>query len=150
MSLHHDAQATHAWRLLQSFVFDNDRRAEVGAALGMSFSRARLLWRLESGAKTMSELAVLLQTDPPYVTVIVDDLEERGLLHRYPHPKDRRARLVELTAEGGRALARARRILDSPPAGICALEESRLEQLTSLLGEIAGSRSGALAGPGGA
>lgn len=150
MSTRHEAQAKEAWRLLQSFVFDNDRRAKVGAALGMSFSRARVLWRLDSGPKTMSELAALLHTDAPYITVIVDDLEERGLLYRYPHPKDRRARLVELTAEGIRALVGARCILDTPPVGICALESAKLEQLTRLLREIVGAASDALAGPRGA
>lgn len=150
MSAHDDARAEDAWRLMQRFVFANDRRAEVGAALGMSFSRARVLWRLDGAPRTMSELATLLHTDAPYVTVIVDDLEERGLLHRYPHPKDRRARLVELTSEGERALARARRILDAPPAGLCALTQDKLEQLTSLLGEVASAASNALAGPRGA
>jgi DNA-binding MarR family transcriptional regulator len=47
---------------------------------------------------------------------MVDDLEERGLVQRMPDPEDRRAKLVELTAAGRAAAARAAAILDEPPA----------------------------------
>ena len=39
--------------------------------------------------------------DPPYATLIVDTLEERGLVERRPDPADRRRKIVQLTASGG-------------------------------------------------
>jgi DNA-binding MarR family transcriptional regulator len=44
------------------------------------------------------------------MVAIVDELEERGLVERRPHPGDRRVRALYLTAEGRRLLASGRRI----------------------------------------
>ena len=52
--------------------------------LEMSLSRARVMWRLEVGLKTMSELVALCQADVAHVTVIVDELVERGRSCRNP------------------------------------------------------------------
>ena len=52
--------------------------------LEMSLSRAWVMWRLEVGLKTMSELVALCQADVAHVTVIVDELDERGRSCRNP------------------------------------------------------------------
>jgi DNA-binding MarR family transcriptional regulator len=44
------------------------------------------------------------------MVAIVDELEERGLVERRPHPGDRRIRAVHLTGDGRRLLARGRRV----------------------------------------
>jgi DNA-binding MarR family transcriptional regulator len=44
------------------------------------------------------------------MVAIVDELEERGLVERRPHPSDRRIRAVYLTPGGRKVLARGRRI----------------------------------------
>jgi DNA-binding MarR family transcriptional regulator len=64
------------------------------------------------------------------VTLMVDDLEQRGLVRRRPHPEDRRAKLVQLTAAGRAAAARAETILDEPPA---ALRDVPAKDLATLL-----------------
>ena len=74
------------------------------------------LRRLATEPQTQSDLARGLSADPPYVTLMVDDLQKRGLVRRKPHPTDRRAKLVELTPSGRAAAARADAILDEPPA----------------------------------
>jgi DNA-binding MarR family transcriptional regulator len=51
-----------------------------------------------------------IQAPASRMVAIVDELEERGLLERRPHPSDRRVRALHLTAEGRRMLARGRRI----------------------------------------
>ena len=38
--------------------------------------------------------------DASYVTTIADQLEERGLIERQPHPTDRRVKSLALTPEG--------------------------------------------------
>jgi DNA-binding MarR family transcriptional regulator len=126
-----DAELTRrAWRAMSDIVLDHDRKTEVSEALGLSFARVRALRRLAAEPQTLRALAELLVADPPYVTLIVDDLEARGLARRTPHPADRRAKLVGLTAAGHAAAARADAILDEPPA---ALREASAEDLTALL-----------------
>jgi DNA-binding MarR family transcriptional regulator len=50
----------------------------------------------------MKELAGKMGVTTGTLTVMVDRLEEQGLLKRTPHATDRRSWLVELTAAGGK------------------------------------------------
>ncbi|MEA2443357.1 MAG: hypothetical protein QOJ12_649 [Thermoleophilales bacterium] len=122
--------ATRAWQAMSAVVLDHDRRHAVSEALGLSFARVRALRRLAKEPLTLRALAELLAADPPYVTLMVDDLEQRGLVQRNPHPDDRRAKLVALTPAGRAAAARADAILDEPPA---ALRDAPAEDLAALL-----------------
>jgi DNA-binding MarR family transcriptional regulator len=129
---HHDL-ARRAWRAMSDMVLDHDRKVEVSEALGLSFARVRALRALAARADTLRALADRLAADPPYVTLIVDDLEERGLVARTPHPEDRRAKLVALTAAGRAAAARAEAILDEPPAALRDLPARDLAALVRVL-----------------
>jgi DNA-binding MarR family transcriptional regulator len=71
------------------------------------------------------------------VTLIVDGLEERGLVQRTPHPEDRRAKLVALTDAGRSAAARADAILDEPPAVLHEVPAEDLEALLRVLERLA-------------
>jgi len=122
--------ARRAWSAMSEIVLDHDRKAAVSEALGLSFARVRALRRLAAQPLTLRALADKLAADPPYVTLIVDDLETRGLVQRTPHPGDRRSKLVQLTAAGRTAAARADAILDEPPA---ALRDVPAEDLAALL-----------------
>jgi DNA-binding MarR family transcriptional regulator len=122
--------ARRAWRAMSELVLDHDRKVAVSKALGLSWTRALVLRRLAAEPLTLSALAAQLTADPPYVTLMVDDLEERGLVERRPHPDDRRAKLVSLTPAGRAAVAQAEQILDEPPA---ALRELAPGDLTALL-----------------
>src|SRR3546814_3081840 len=75
-------------------------------------------------------------TVAPATTVLVDDLESRGLVKRQPHPADRRAKLVSLTAAGRRQLAVAQKIIDEPPAALVALPAKELALLRKALKKI--------------
>ena len=116
--------ARRAWRAMSGVVLDHDRKVAVSEALGLSFARVRALRRLADEPLTLRGLAELLTADPPYVTLIVDDLEKRGLVQRTPHPEDRRSKLVQLT-EAGRADRRARRRDPGRAAGRAARRASR-------------------------
>jgi DNA-binding MarR family transcriptional regulator len=122
--------ARRAWRAMSDVILDHDRKVAVSQALGMSWTRVLALRRLATQPLTLRALAERLAADPPYVTLMVDDLEERGLVQRRPHPEDRRAKLVELTAAGRAAAARADAILDEPPA---ALRDVPSEDIVALL-----------------
>src|SRR5215470_6671074 len=92
---------THeVWLLMADLVLDNARRREVAEAVGISFGSTRALRRIARRPTAMGELAVALGIDPPNATAVVDDLEQLGLVRRGPHPSDRRAKLVEATAQG--------------------------------------------------
>jgi len=59
---------------------------------------------------TLGELSQRMMVSNGNVTGLVDRLVDQGLVNRQPSPKDRRAQLVSLTAEGRRffrAMARA-------------------------------------------
>jgi DNA-binding MarR family transcriptional regulator len=123
-------RARRAWRAMSDIVLNHDRKIAVSDALDLSFARVRALRRLAAQPLTLRALAAKLSADPPYVTLIVDDLQQRGLVLREPHPDDRRAKLVSLTPAGRDAVAEAEQILDEPPA---ALRDLAPDDLTALL-----------------
>ncbi len=129
--------ARRAWREMSDLVLAHNRKAAVSEALGLSFARVRALRRLVAQPLTLRALAERLAADPPYVTLIVDDLEKHGLVQRTPHPDDRRAKLVQLTADGRTAAARADEILDEPPAALCDVPAEDLEALLRVLERLA-------------
>jgi DNA-binding MarR family transcriptional regulator len=136
--------AEHVWRTLRSAVLERyDRRREVCEALDMSFIRAKMLMRLAHGPLTLRELATALATDAPYTTVMVDDLEQRGMVLRSAHPQDRRAKLVTITADGRRAALVADRIVAEPPAALRQLDAADLAALdriaTKMLEDLPGT-----------
>src|SRR3954454_5031971 len=129
--------ARGGWRTMLEVVLDHDRKLAVSQALGVSWARVRALQRLAVQPRTLSELAEQLAADRPYVTLIVDGLEERGLVQRTPHPEDRRG-------EGGgggetrrAAAARADAILDEPPAALHDVPAQDLEALLRVLERLA-------------
>jgi DNA-binding MarR family transcriptional regulator len=125
--------ARRAWRAMSDIVLDHDRKDAVAQALDLSWARVRALQRLAAQPHTLRALAELLVADPPYVTLIVDDLEERGLAQRIPHPEDRRAKLVQLTAAGRASAARAQAMLDEPPEPLLDLPPKDLAALVRTL-----------------
>jgi DNA-binding MarR family transcriptional regulator len=129
--------ARRAWRAMSQIALDHDRKVAVSEALGLSWVRVLALRRLATQPHTLRALAERLAADPPYVTLIVDDLEKRGLVQRKPHPEDRRAKLVELTAAGRAAAARAEAILDEPPAGMRDVPAEDLAAMLRVLERLA-------------
>ncbi|HEY4096506.1 MAG TPA: MarR family transcriptional regulator [Baekduia sp.] len=130
--------ATTAWRSMRDMVHANDRRGAVAEALGMSFARAKALRLVADAPRTMRELAAGLATDPPYVTVMVDDLEQRGLVARAAHESDRRVKVVTATDAGRAAAAEAERMLDVPPPGLLTLSPEDLATLERILTAVRG------------
>ncbi|MDR2985726.1 MAG: MarR family transcriptional regulator [Nocardiopsaceae bacterium] len=71
------------------------------AERGLTTARAGLLWVLfHEGPMTQRDLARQLRVTPRNVTGLLDALEGDELVERGPHPTDRRATLVSLTAKG--------------------------------------------------
>jgi DNA-binding MarR family transcriptional regulator len=130
-------RAGGVWRAMLALVHErHDRRKEVCEALDLSFVRIKALRRLAGSPLTMRELATRLQTDAPYTTLVVDDLERRGLVRREPHPSDRRAKLVTTTELGRTEAARAEAILTQPPPQMLALSPADLDDLARLVAKL--------------
>lgn len=83
--------------------------------------------------RTMSEIAAALHCDNSNVTGIVDGLEERGLVIRTPSERDRRVKLIALTAEGSRIRARLVKAIERPPAWLSKLSAADQRTLRDLL-----------------
>jgi DNA-binding MarR family transcriptional regulator len=141
--------AARAWQAMRTLVLDRyDRRRKVTEALGMSFIRAKALRRIAGGPLTMRELAAGLGTDPPYTTVVVDDLERRGLVVRAVRPGDRRSKIVSVTPSGQEQARLADQILAEPPGPVRDLPAADLAALDRVLGQLLGPDDGRPVSPG--
>lgn len=69
------------------------------SVLDLTPSQATALWELGTPL-TMRQLADAMTCEPSNVTFVIDRLEKQGLVERRPHPTDRRAKQLVLTAEG--------------------------------------------------
>lgn len=127
-----DALRAHA-AMTHLILEQRDPRQAVADATGISFSRARVLRRLLRGPAKMSELAARLGTDNPYLTIMIDDLVQRGLVTRMEAPDDRRAKVVALTSAGRALGTEAERVLSQPAPGLARLDPDELATLVRLL-----------------
>jgi DNA-binding MarR family transcriptional regulator len=136
-----DDVANQVWQTLVTLVMDSrgDWRRKVSDATGLPFSRLRALRRLASAPMTMKELADAANMDAPAATVAVNYLEQRGLVERYPHPENRRAKLVCLTTAGQRVVATAHNVSDQVPDAINALPPEDLATLLKILAKVSGN-----------
>jgi DNA-binding MarR family transcriptional regulator len=95
-----------------------------------------------NGPYRLTELAAKIEVKPSAVTVMVDRLEKRGLVRRVHDPGDRRAMLVEVTAEGEETLRMAeelrRRLLGR---FMERLDPAEVRLLADLLGRLAGAEA---------
>jgi len=89
--------------------------------------------------QSQQELARQLRTPPSRLVLLVDHLEERGLIERRRNPDDRRHHALFLTAEGGQFVrTKLGPIGAAHEDDICAaLTEAERGQLAGLLGRIA-------------
>jgi len=72
-----------------------------------SLSEARVLYELaHHGDVSAKEIGLLLGLDPGYLSRIVQNFDEKGLIIRTPLPTDRRQQQLSLTAKGRQAFAK--------------------------------------------
>jgi len=97
---------------LQRFGLERDRmRGALASAAGISATDLDALEHLEAdGPLTQRDLGDRLSLTSGAITMLVDRLEQAGLVRRRPHPSDRRYVLVELSPQA----------LERTPAGLAA------------------------------
>jgi DNA-binding MarR family transcriptional regulator len=83
--------------------------------------------------RPMREVAEAMACDSSNLTGITDRLEERGLVRRTADEKDRRVKLLVLSADGERLRREVVGRLNQPPAAVGALSDRDLESLQGLL-----------------
>jgi DNA-binding MarR family transcriptional regulator len=143
-----DDQASRVWLALRELAasYPPPQLMRDALNLGRGSGRVKALLQLAETPLSLSGLAEALGVDAPYATLIVDTLEERGLVERHPDPADRRRKQVELTPAGKEAAGRMLGILREPPPGFAALSPSDLDQLENLVGRIVEGSSDGPAG----
>jgi DNA-binding MarR family transcriptional regulator len=87
------------------------------------------------------ELAAYERVQPPSMTKVLANLEERGLVRRDPHPTDRRQAIIAITAAGQELLDSERRSRDlwlsQHLATLTVQERALLEQVVPVLDKLA-------------
>lgn len=111
---------------------DATRRAILDVT-GLPPGRFRVLRNLVDRSLTLVELAERTRADAPATTVIVNDLVERGLVERGPHPTNGRAKLVSLTPAGRAVVTKGRNAVDEPPPEFLALDAEDLAAFERVL-----------------
>ncbi len=103
---------------------------ERAVKLGLTAAQATALREL-TGPMTMGELAERMGCEPSNATVVVDKLENQGLLERRPHPTDRRAKQLILTPDGDELREKLLELLsqESPLASLTQQEQNVLHDL---------------------
>jgi DNA-binding MarR family transcriptional regulator len=86
------------WLVMRRIWEDAEQRL---APSGLTMKHSWALRALDE-PMSMRGLAERLGIDASYVTAIADQLEERGLIERRPHPSDRRIKSLALTDDGRR------------------------------------------------
>ncbi|PMQ05135.1 MULTISPECIES: MarR family winged helix-turn-helix transcriptional regulator [Dyella] len=133
------SEADHLWQMLVSLVWETrgEWRRQVSEVTGLPFSRVRVLRRLIDAPVTLKQLADMTSSDAPATTVAVNDLEDRGLVQRQPHPDNRRAKLVSLTPAGRKLIELMHRtVRDDAPAAVQQLSDTDLAHLRRILEKI--------------
>ncbi len=111
------------------------------AALDLTPPQAGLL-RIAATDPGLSQQAIAgrLGAPPSRLVLLVDRLEERGVIERRRNPEDRRNHAIHLTAEGGRLLGRLGRAGAAHEDAVCAvLNADERRQLGTLLERLAAS-----------
>ena len=97
-----------------------NQRADMSVTLTQLSAMGTLY---KNGPMSAGELAACERVQPPSMTKVLANLEERGLVRRDPHPTDRRQAIIVITDDGLALLDEERRSRD-------AWLNQRLAQLT--------------------
>lgn len=112
--------------------------AQLLAEVGLHPGQEALLMELWQGdGQTQAELAEALAVEPPTITKMLQRMEAAGLVQRKPHPDDRRAQRVFLTARGKRLQQKVDRLLGQlATKSVAGLSDRQQATLRSMLNTV--------------
>ncbi|MEU7140932.1 MarR family transcriptional regulator [Nocardia sp. NPDC046473] len=105
--------------------------------LDLTYSQAKLVCLLAE-PRAMRELAEALSCDASNITLLIDRLEQRGLVERHTDQADRRVKKVVATAEGTALAQQVRDEMHGVRAALETLSPSRRRSLQSILEQLHG------------
>ena len=110
-------------------------RSATAELLGLKLKEfVTLLYLRESTRATQQKLAKTLMLDANNCVLLLNGLEEQGLIERTRDPEDRRRHIVAITPKGQRALERAERQLETVEDSVLGnLDADERRQLHDLL-----------------
>ena len=115
-----------------------NQRVDMSVTLTQLSAMATLSKR---GAMSAGELATCERVQPPSMTKVLANLEEKGLVRRDAHPTDRRQAIIAITDAGLELLESERRSRDawlSRQLGVLSAEErALLQQVVPVLDKLA-------------
>ena len=135
-----DLSGTHLWLVMMKAHRALERLAIQSIesfAVGLSdFGVMEML--LHKGPQPVNEIGRRIGLTSGAITAAVDRLESCALVAREPHPSDRRARVVRLTAEGraqaAKIFAGHQAAMDSAASGLSKSDRATLIRLLRTLG----------------
>jgi DNA-binding MarR family transcriptional regulator len=84
----------------------------------------------------MSQLGRNLILHPTTISLTVDQLQQRGLVARKPHPSDRRTTLAALTPEGDRILTSVNKSVGGDRYGLNGVSDRLAITLTEVIRQV--------------
>jgi MarR family transcriptional regulator, organic hydroperoxide resistance regulator len=123
------------WELLYDLVMaERARLPRIAAEFRLSPPQVHALRVLRPDEPMpMGRLACALGCDASNVTGIVDRLERRGLIERRPSQRDRRVKVLVVTAQGAELRRELMLRLGEPPQAIAALSPADRRRLAGIL-----------------
>ena len=142
-----DASGTHLWLVLMKAHRTLERLAthsiESSEVCLSDFAVMEML--LHKGPQPVNEIGRRVELTSGAITTAVDRLESRHLVTREAHPRDRRARIIRLTAAGEEQAAKIfaghKAAMDLAASALSKTERATLIGLLKKLGTSAPARA---------
>ena len=124
-------------RLMELFARTLDHQGTCLESLELTYTQAKLMWRLSAGdTLSLKEAARRCGVDPSNLSSVVDQLTERGLMTSRQAEHDKRVRIARLTGEGVRMRKRLLACMKQNPV-VESLSAAQQKQLLELLRDVA-------------
>jgi MarR family transcriptional regulator, transcriptional regulator for hemolysin len=124
------------WLLAQAHYALASELAAAFSPLGITPRGHAVLGAACMGSYTQKQLAELVGLDKTTMVATLDELEAAGLARRVPSQVDRRAHVVEVTADGRKKLTAANKIIKRVQADVLGSLSDGGEALMESLGQL--------------
>ena len=122
---------------MELFARTLDHQGTCLESLELTYTQAKLIWRLSAGdTPSLKEAARRCGVDPYNLSSVVDQLTERGLMTSRQAEHDKRVRIVRLTGDGVRMRKRLLACMKQNPV-VESLSAAQQKQLLELLRDVA-------------
>ena len=136
-SINKSAQLAHTYEMLIGcMMLAKHRLIEIAGENNITGMQAMMLIMLKEPSP-MNSFTKVFNCDASNITGIVDGLEKRGLAARFPLEKDRRIKMIKLSADGEKLRQHfAKLLIEDKESNLFRLEDSELEIFNKLLKKI--------------